>query len=40
MTDLRQHAVEIHEQFSDALDVSVDEIEERLETLVSEYRVP
>jgi replication factor A1 len=40
MTDLRQHAVEIHEQFSDALDVSVDEIEDRLETLVSEYRVP
>jgi ssDNA-binding replication factor A large subunit len=40
MTDLRQHAAEIHEQFSEALDVSVDEIEERLETLVSEYRVP
>ncbi|WP_178918194.1 replication factor A [Natronomonas gomsonensis] len=40
MTDLRQHAVEIHEQFSEALDVSVDEIEDRLETLVSEYRVP
>jgi replication factor A1 len=40
MTDLRQHAVEIEEQFSDALAVSVDEIEDRLETLVSEYRVP
>ncbi len=40
MTDLRQHAAEIHEQFSDALDVSVDDIETRLETLVSEYRVP
>ncbi|WP_336134919.1 replication factor A [Natronomonas amylolytica] len=40
MTDLRQHADEIHEQFSDSLDVSVDEIETRLETLVSEYRVP
>ncbi|MFQ3320898.1 MAG: ssDNA-binding replication factor A large subunit [Natronomonas sp.] len=40
MTDLRQHADEIHEQFSDTLDVSVDEIEDRLETLVSEYRVP
>ena len=40
MTDLRQHAAEIHEQFSDALDVSVDDIEARLETLVSEYRVP
>ena len=40
MTDLRQHAADIHEQFSDTLDVSVDEIESRLETLVSEYRVP
>ena len=40
MTDLRQHAVEVHEQFSDELDVGVDEVEERLETLVSEYRVP
>ena len=40
MTDLREHATEIHEQFSDALDVGVDEIESRLETLVSEYRVP
>ncbi len=40
MTDLRQHAAEIHEQFSDTLDVGVDEIESRLETLVSEYRVP
>ena len=40
MTDLREHAVDIHEQFSDSLDVSVDEIETRLETLVSEYRVP
>ena len=40
MTDLREHAVDIHEQFSDSLDVGVDEIESRLETLVSEYRVP
>ncbi|MCQ4332936.1 replication factor A [Natronomonas sp. F2-12] len=40
MTDLRQHADEIHEQFSDTLDVGVDEIHSRLETLVSEYRVP
>ncbi|WP_299235756.1 replication factor A [Natronomonas sp.] len=40
MTDLRQHATEIREQFSDTLDVGVDEIESRLETLVSEYRVP
>jgi replication factor A1 len=40
MTDLREHADEIHEQFSDSIDVGVDEIETRLETLVSEYRVP
>jgi replication factor A1 len=40
MTDLREHAVDVHEQFSDSLDVGVDEIESRLETLVSEYRVP
>ena len=33
-----QHAEEIHDQFSDQLDVSVDEIEERLDTLVNEYR--
>ncbi|KAB7512576.1 replication factor A [Halosegnis rubeus] len=35
-----QHAKEIHEQFSDQLDVSVEEIEERLDTLVNEYRIP
>ncbi|KTG29517.1 replication factor A [Haloferax profundi] len=40
MTDLRTHAAEIAEQFSDHLDVSADEVEERLESLVSEYRVP
>jgi len=40
MTDLRTHATEIHEQFSDQLDVSVDEVEERLDTLVNEYKVP
>jgi len=40
MTDLREHAADIHEQFSDSLDVGVDEIESRLETLVSEYQVP
>jgi replication factor A1 len=39
-TDLRTHAAEIHEQFSDRLDVSVDEIEERLRTLTEEYKVP
>ncbi|POG56753.1 replication factor A [Haloferax marisrubri] len=40
MTDLRTHAAEIADQFSDHLDVSADEVEERLESLVSEYRVP
>jgi len=40
MTDLRQHAADIAEQFSDHLDVDVDEVEERLENLVEEYRVP
>ncbi|RRJ31149.1 replication factor A [Halocatena pleomorpha] len=40
MTELRQLAESVHAQFSDHLDVDVDEIEERLETLVSEYKVP
>jgi ssDNA-binding replication factor A large subunit len=40
MTDLRTQATEIHEQFEDQLDVSVEDIEERLETLVEEYKVP
>jgi ssDNA-binding replication factor A large subunit len=39
-TDLQQHAESIHAQFSDSLDVSVDEIESRLDTLISDYRVP
>jgi len=39
-TDLRTHAEDIHEQFSDQLDVTVSEIEERLTTLVDEYKVP
>ena len=40
MTDLRTQAEEIAEQFSDHLDVEVDEVEEKLENLVNEYRVP
>jgi len=40
MTDLRTHAAEIAEQFSDHVDVSADEVEERLENLVTEYSVP
>jgi replication factor A1 len=39
-SDLHTQATEIHEQFSDRLDVSVEEIEDRLETLVDEYKVP
>ncbi|WP_224448018.1 replication factor A [Haloprofundus salilacus] len=40
MTDLRTHAAEIAEQFSDHLDVDEDDIEERLDNLVNEYKVP
>ncbi|MFC7097476.1 replication factor A [Halobaculum marinum] len=40
MADLQTHADEIHEQFSDHLDLTVDEIEERLASLVNEYSVP
>ncbi|MFB6184924.1 MAG: replication factor A [Haloarculaceae archaeon] len=40
MSDLRTHATEIHEQFSDRLDLTVEDVEERLDTLVNEYRVP
>ncbi|SFB67191.1 replication factor A1 [Halobiforma haloterrestris] len=40
MSDVREHADDIHEQFSDHIDVSVDEIEDRLTTLVDEYKVP
>ncbi|WP_336360288.1 replication factor A [Haladaptatus sp. ZSTT2] len=40
MTDVHQHAVEIHEQFSDKLELTVEDVEERLEKLVGEYKVP
>jgi replication factor A1 len=40
MADLRTHAEEISAQFSDHIDVSVEEIEAQLDTLVNEYRVP
>ncbi|MGQ3328632.1 replication factor A [Halorubrum sp. FL23] len=40
MSELRQEAEAIAEQFSDHLDVDAGEIEERLENLVNEYRVP
>ncbi|PSP45357.1 replication factor A [Halobacteriales archaeon QH_6_66_25] len=39
-TDLRTHAEEIQEQFSDQLDLTVADVEERLDTLVNEYKVP
>jgi len=41
MTDLRETAEEIHEQFAEQVDgLTVEEIEERLDTLVNDYRVP
>ncbi|GGO03091.1 MULTISPECIES: replication factor A [Haloarcula] len=39
-SDLRTQAEEIHEQFTDQLDIDVDDVEERLDTLVNEYKVP
>jgi len=40
MTDVQQHAEQIHDQFSDELDITVEDVEERLDTLVNEYKVP
>lgn len=40
MSDLRTHAAEITEQFSDHIDVDSDEVEAQLETLVNDYSVP
>ncbi|RQH01203.1 replication factor A [Natrarchaeobius oligotrophus] len=40
MSDVPQHAADIHEQFSDHIDVAVEDVEERLTTLVDEYKVP
>ncbi|WP_121820258.1 replication factor A [Halostella salina] len=37
---LREHAEDVHEQFSDHLDITVDDVEDRLSTLVDEYKVP
>jgi len=39
-SDLRTQATEIHEQFTDQLDLTVEDVEERLDTLVNEYKVP
>jgi len=40
MSDIQQTASDLYEQFSDHVDVTEDEIEERLDKLVSEYKVP
>ena len=40
MTNVQSHAQDIHEQFSDSLDVTVEDVEDRLDTLINEYRVP
>lgn len=40
MTDLREHAEAIADQFSDHLDVDPDEVEGRLAELVEEYKIP
>lgn len=40
MTDLESHAEEVHEQFADQLDITAEDVEERLDTLVNEYQVP
>ncbi|USZ71052.1 replication factor A [Natronosalvus halobius] len=40
MSDVRQHAEDIHAQFSDHIDLEVEDVEKRLTTLVDEYKVP
>jgi len=40
MSDVRQHADDIHAQFSDHLDVTVEDVEDRLTKLVDEFKVP
>jgi len=40
MSELQTHAAEIAAQFSDHSDVDADEIEQQLDQLVSEYKVP
>lgn len=39
-TELFQHATDIHDQLPDTVDVDPDAIEDRLTTLVSDYKVP
>ncbi|WP_353634689.1 replication factor A [Halobacterium sp. NMX12-1] len=40
MSDLSDTAAEIHDEFSEHVDATVDDVEERLQKLVSEYKVP
>ncbi|WP_336036021.1 replication factor A [Halobacterium yunchengense] len=40
MSDLSDTATEIHDEFSEHVDASVDDVEERLQRLVTEYKVP
>ncbi|GGM58064.1 replication factor A1 [Halarchaeum rubridurum] len=40
MSDIQQTAQQLHDQFSEHLDVDVEEIEERLERYVDEYKIP
>lgn len=40
MTNLDTQAQQIHEQFSEHLDITIDQVKERLSTLVDEYKVP
>jgi ssDNA-binding replication factor A large subunit len=41
MSDLRDHAEDVHAQFSEKIDdLTVDDVHDRLQTLVGEYKVP
>jgi replication factor A1 len=40
MSDVAQAARDVHEQFSEHLDIEVEDVQERLERLVTEYKVP
>ncbi|MFB6269871.1 MAG: replication factor A [Halobacterium sp.] len=40
MSDLSDTARDIHDEFSEHVDATVDDVEERLEKLVTEYKVP
>jgi replication factor A1 len=42
MTEVRSHAEDIHDQFADqdGFDITIDDIEDRLDTFVNDYQVP